>query len=84
MDVWDVRVHLAEPLHVLPQWEELQVTGLPRFLMAAREGAKKLVAQVSPGQDGVLWQVYQPTPHIWLESQREGVGEPLLISSSAA
>jgi hypothetical protein len=87
VDVWNVPVHPAEPLHVGPQtlsfllWKELQIAGPPWFLMAAREGANKLMAQVSPGRDGVFRQVHQPRPHVWLECEREVVGEHFLISS---
>ena len=52
--------------------------------MAAREGTNKLIAQVSPGGNGIFWQVHQPRPHIGLESQREVVGKHLLISSSSS
>ena len=61
VDVWNISVDSAEPLHVLPQslsfflFEELQVAGPPWFLMAAREGANELMAQVILGQNGVLW-----------------------------
>ena len=55
VDVWNVPLYSAEPLHVLPQSlsfllrEEPQVTGTPWFLMAACEGANKLMAQAIPG-----------------------------------
>ena len=50
--------------------------------MASREGTNELMAQVSPSRDGVLRQVHQPRPHVWLECQREVIGEYLLIPSS--
>ena len=70
VDVWNISVDSTEPLHVLPQSlsfllrEELQVTGPPWFLMAACEGANKLMAQVSPGRNGVLWQALAKTSYL--------------------
>jgi hypothetical protein len=70
VDIWDISVYSAESLQVLLQslsfflLEKLQIAGPPWFLMATREGANELMAQVSPGRNGVLRQVLQPRPHI--------------------
>ena len=90
MDIQDVPVDSAESLQILAEslsfflLEKLQVVGPSWFLMAAREGANELMAQVSPQRNGVLWQVHQPRPHIGLECQREVVGKYLLIYSSGS
>jgi hypothetical protein len=70
VDIWDISVYSTESLQILSQslsfflLEKLQITGLPWFLMATHEGTNELMAQVSPGRNGVLWQVHQPRPHI--------------------
>ena len=90
VDVWDVSVYSAEPLHVLPQSfsfllrEELQVAGLPWFLVGAREGANKLMTQIRPRRNGIHWQVHQPRHDVGFECQREVIGKHLVIVSSSS
>ena len=54
VDVWDVAPHLAESLYVLAQGlsfllgEQVKVTLLAMRLVAACEGADKLMAQIRP------------------------------------
>ena len=87
VDVWDVVLYVAESLYVLVQGlsfllgEQVKVTLLARRLVAACEGADKLMAQVSPGGYGVVRQMHEPGSDIGLEHQREVVGKDLVISS---
>ena len=54
VDVWDVALHLAESLYVLAQGfsfllgKQLKIALLAMGLVAACEGADKLVAQIFP------------------------------------
>ena len=54
VDIWDISVDSGESLELLSKslsfflLENLQVTGPPWFLMAAREVVNELMAQVSP------------------------------------
>ena len=54
VDVWDVVLHTTESLNVLAQGlsfllgEQVKVTLLARRLVAACEGADKLMAQIRP------------------------------------
>ena len=50
-------------------------------LVAACEGADKLMAQVSPGGYGVVRQVHEPGSDIGLEHQWEVVGKDLVVPS---
>ena len=90
VDVWDVALHLAESLNVLPQGlsllldEQMQITLLAMRLVAAREGTDKLMTQVRPRRDGAVRQVHEPRPDIRLEHQREVVGEDLLVAPSGS
>ena len=87
VDIWDVVLYIAESLNVLAQGfsfllgEQMKVTFLAMRLLAACEGADKLMAQIRPGRYGVVRQVHEPGSDIGLEHQREVVGKDLVISS---
>ena len=87
VDVWDVVLHTAESLNVLAQGlsfllgEQMKVALLAMRLVAACEGADKLMAQVSPRGYGVVQQVHEPGSDVGLEHQREVVGKDLVIPS---
>ena len=90
VDVWDVVLHTAESLNVLAQWlsfllgEQMKIALLAMWLVAACKGADKLMAQISPGGYGVVWQVHEPGSDIGLEHQREVVGKDLVVPPPAA
>ena len=85
VDIWDVVLYMAESLNILAQGlsfllgEQVKVTFLAMRLVAACEGADKLMAQVSPGRYGVVRQVHVPGSDIGLEHQREVVGQDLVV-----
>ena len=87
VDVWDVVLYAAESLNVLAQGfsfllgEQMKIALLAMGLVAACEGADKLMAQISPRGYGVVRQVHEPGSDIGLEHQREVVGKDLVISS---
>jgi hypothetical protein len=87
MDVWDIVLNTAESLDVLAQvlsfllGNKMQITLLTRRLMAACEGANKLVAQIRPRRNGVLRQVHESRSDVMLEYQREVISKNLLVTS---
>ena len=62
----------------------MKITLLAMGLVAACEGADKLMAQVRPRRDGVVRQVHEPRSDVGLEHQREVVGEDLLVAPSGS
>ena len=87
VDSWDVMLYAAESLYVLAQGlsfllgEQVKVTLLAMRLVAACEGADKLMAQISPRGYGVVRQVHELGSDVGLEHQREVVGKDLVILS---
>ena len=90
VNVWDVVLHTAESLNVLAQGlsfllgEQMKVAFLAMRLVAACEGADKLMAQISPRGYGVVRQMHAPGSDIRLEHQRELVGKDLVVPPPAA
>ena len=66
MNIWDVVLHLAEPLYLLAQvftfllGNDMQITRLAMTLMASSKGANKLMTQIRPRRNGIRRQVHQP------------------------
>ena len=90
VDIWDVVLYAAESLNVLVQGlsfllgEQMKIALLAMWLVAACEGANKLMAQIGLGGYGIVRQVHEPGSDIGLEYQREVVGKDLVIPSPAA
>ena len=90
MNIWDVVLHMAEPLYVLAQGlavllgDDMQVTCLARSLVASGKGANELMAQIRPRRNGIHRQVHQPRHNIGLQRQQEIVGKHLVVASSSS
>ena len=88
MNIGDVVLHPTESLDLLVQGlpfllgNDMQITGLAMSLVASREGANELMAQIRPGRNGIRRQVHQPRHNIGLERQREIIGKHLVVASS--
>ena len=66
VDIWDVVLYVAESLNVLAHGlsfllgEQMKITLLAMRLVAACEGANKLMAKIRPRRNGTFRQVHKP------------------------